>query len=114
MSVNISSKIERGAIAACQQRFLVLAAAAPHRADRMDNVPGLEPVPAGDLGAAGVAAAQCFALGQQVRPGRAMNRTVDATTTEQRAIGGIHDGVDVERRDVRYDDVEYVCGRFRR
>ena len=35
-----------------------------------------------------------------------MNRAVDTTTTEQRAIGGIHNGIDVERRNIRNDNLE--------
>ena len=83
VSLVCGRKIERGAIATRQQRFLVLAAAAPHRSDRMNDVSGLEPVAARDLGIAGIAAAERLAFGQQFRPGGAMNRTIDATTAEQ-------------------------------
>ncbi len=99
-------EVERGPITARQQRFLVLAASTPHGPDRMNDVPGLEPIATGDLGIAGIATTERFALGQQFRPGSAMNRTIDATTAEQRAIGGIHDGIDVERRNVCYDNLE--------
>ena len=35
-----------------------------------------------------------------------MNGAVDAATTEQRPVGGVDDGVDVERRDVGDADLE--------
>ena len=43
-------EIERAAVAARQQRFLIRSAAVPDRADRMDDVLRLQPVAAGDLG----------------------------------------------------------------
>ena len=97
---------ERGAIAGGEQRLLALAAAAPDRTDRMDDVPGLEAIAAGDLGGAGVAAAQGLAFGQQLRSGGAMDGAVDAAAAEQRGVGGVDDGVDVERRDVGDADLE--------
>ena len=59
---------ERGAIAGGEQRVLTLVAAAPDRADRVNDVPGLEAVAAGDLGGTGVAAAQRLAFGQELGP----------------------------------------------
>jgi hypothetical protein len=47
----------------------------------------------GDFGVAGVAAVQRVAFGEQFRPGRAMDCTIDATAAEQRAIRGVDDGV---------------------
>ena len=72
----------------------------------MDHVPGLEAITARDLGAAGVAAAERTAFGQQFRPSRAVNGAIDAAAAEQRAVGGIHDCIDIERGDVGDDDVE--------
>jgi hypothetical protein len=63
-------------------------------------------VAAGDLRVAGVASAQRAALSQQFRPGRPVDRAVDAAAAEQRAVGGVDDGVDLKRRDVGDDDVE--------
>ena len=39
-----------------------------------------------------------------------MDGAVDAAAAEQRRIGGIHDGVDREPRDVADDDVELKLG----
>ena len=97
---------QRGGVAGGEQAFLVARAAVPDRSDRMDHVPGLEPVSAGDLGRPGVAAAERPAFRQQLRPGRAMDRAVDPAAAEQRRVRRIHDGVDVERRDVGDADVE--------
>ena len=80
--------------------------AAPDRPDRVNDVPGLEPIAAGDLGGTGVAAAQGLAFGQELGSGGAMNGAVDAAAAEQRGVGGIDDGVDVERRDVGDADLE--------
>ncbi len=34
-----------------------------------------------------------------------MDGSVDAAPAEQRAVGGVHDGIDLEARDVAFDDV---------
>jgi hypothetical protein len=72
----------------------------------MDDVPGLEAIAAGDLGGTGVATAQGLAFGQQLRSGGTMDGAVDAAAAEQRGVGSVDDGVDVERRDVGDADLE--------
>src|SRR5215831_5078878 len=72
----------------------------------MDHMTGLQPVTPGDLGAAGVAAAERFAFRQQLWPRRAMNGAIHTTAAEQAAIGGIHNGVDIKRGDVGDNNVE--------
>src|SRR5262245_31508085 len=91
---------QRGAVAGGEEIVLALIAAAPHRADRVDHVARLEPVAAGDLRGAGVAAAERAALGQKLWPGGAMDGAVDAAAAEEGAVRGIDDGRDVERGDV--------------
>jgi hypothetical protein len=49
----------------------------------MNHMPRRQTVTPGDFGAAGLAAMQRAAFGQQLRPGRAMDRTIDAATAEQ-------------------------------
>src|SRR2546423_1784963 len=56
-------KRQRRAIARREQVVLAPLAAAPHRSDRMDHVPGRQTVAARDLGSAGCAAAERAALG---------------------------------------------------
>jgi hypothetical protein len=36
---------------------------------------------------------QRTAFGNEVRPGRPMDRTIDTTATEKRRVGGVDDGV---------------------
>ncbi len=67
---------------------------------------------AGDLGAAGRAAAERAAFVQQVGSGGAMDGAVDAAAAEQRAVGGVDDGVDVKRGDVGDVDVENGVADF--
>ena len=83
-SALVGGEIERAAITARQQRFFVGHAALPHRPDRVDDVPGLEPVTARNLGRAGLAAAERAAFRQQFRPGGAMNGAVDAAAAQKR------------------------------
>ncbi len=97
---------QRGGVAGGEQILLVAAAAVPDRPDRMDHVPGLEPVALRDLRRAGLAAAERPAFGQQLRPRGAMDRAVDAAAAEQRRVRRVHDGVDGKRRDVGDADVE--------
>ncbi len=66
----------------------------------MDHMPRLQTIAAGDLGLAGIAAAERLAFAQQFRPRRAMDGAVHAAAAEQRAVGGIDDGIDLERGDV--------------
>jgi hypothetical protein len=49
----------------------------------MNYMPCRQTITFGDFGAAGLAAMERAAFGQQLRPGRAMDRTIDAATAEQ-------------------------------
>src|SRR5262249_6179539 len=89
-----------------EQVVLALAAAAPHRADGVDDVLGFQAIAAGDLGGTGVAAAERAAFGEKLRSGGAMDGTVDAAAAEQCPVGGVDDGPDIERGDVRDADFE--------
>lgn len=93
-------QIERCAITGREQLVLSVLPAIPDRADGVDHMLGRQAIAAGDLGGAGIAAAQSPALGQQLRPGGAVNRAVDAAATEQASVGGVDDCVHVKRRDV--------------
>src|SRR5690606_26773100 len=85
---------------------LARGAAAPHRAHGVDDPAGGQVVAPGRLGVAGVAAAEGAALGQQAGPGGPVDGAVDAAAAEQRAVGGVHDRVDLEGRDVAGDDLD--------
>ena len=93
-------ELERRAVAGGEQIFFAAAAAAPDRADGVDDMPGRQPVAARDLGGAGRAAAEGLARRKQFRPGGAMDGTVYTAATQQRRVGGVDDGIDGERGDV--------------
>lgn len=59
------------------------AAIMPDRAHGMDYVLGRQPVSAGDLGIAGLAAAERAAFVKQFGPGRAVDGAVNATAPQQ-------------------------------
>jgi len=73
---------ERRPVAGRQQFRFTGTAAVPHRTDGMDDVLRRQPVARRDLGFAGVAAAECLALGAQLRPGRAMDRAIDPAAAQ--------------------------------
>jgi hypothetical protein len=100
----ILTKLERAPIARRQRFVLTPAAAMPNRSDGVDDVPGGKPVTLSDLGVAGGAAAEAAAFGQQLRPGGAMDCAIDAAAPEQRFIGGVDNGVNVQGGDVGDDD----------
>ena len=59
-----------------------------------------QPVALRDFGLTSAAAAQLAALGQQLRPGGAMYRTVHPAAAQQRGIGSINYRVHRQRGDV--------------
>src|SRR6185295_15133860 len=67
--------------------------AAPDRPDGVDHVPRRQPSRAGDLRIARLAATQVATLGEQLGPGGAVDRAVDAPAAEQRRVGGVDDRV---------------------
>jgi hypothetical protein len=99
-------EVERCRIAGGEQVVLVLAAAMPHRTDRVDDVLCREAIATGDLRRTRLAAAERAAFLQQFGTGRAMDRAIDAPAAKQRAVRGIYDGVERQRRDVGNEDVE--------
>ena len=99
---------QRAGVSVGQQPLLVGIAALPDRPDRVDDVPGLQPVAARDLGLAGLAAAERAAFGEQLRPGGAMDGAVHAPAAEQGRLGRVDDGVHVEAGDVGLQDLDPV------
>ena len=78
------AKFERAAITGSELLILAGAAAVPDRPDRMNHVPGRQPVALGNFGIAGGTATKRAAFGKQFGPGRAMDGAVDPTPAEQR------------------------------
>src|SRR5262245_27171884 len=64
-----------------------------------------------DFGLARLAAAEDGASFHELGAGRAVNGAVDAAPAEQCSVGGVDDGVDVERGDVALDDGDAVKHR---
>jgi hypothetical protein len=72
----------------------------------MDHMPRRQAISEGDLGVAGLAAMERAAFGEKLRPGGAMNRTIDAAAPQQRRVRGVDDGVNAQGRDVGDDDFQ--------
>jgi hypothetical protein len=100
------AKFDGAAIARRQRIIFALAAAVPDRPDGMNYMPRRQPITSGDFGVAGRAAMERAAFSEQFRPGRTMDRTIDAAAAEQRGVGGVDDGVNAKRRDIGDDDFQ--------
>jgi hypothetical protein len=87
-------------------RIFPTIAAIPNWPDGMDDMPCRQAISLRDLRVAGPAAAKLAAFGQQLRPGRIVDRTVDTATAKQRRVGGVDDGINAQCRDVGDDDFE--------
>jgi hypothetical protein len=109
----LSGKLERAAIAGCEQDRLAGAAAAPDRPNGMNDVTGLQVETGRDLGLARRAAAEPKAGRQQLRPGGAVDGALDAAAAGELRIGGVDDRIDIERRDVGDEDFETGRRDFR-
>src|SRR5690606_32107484 len=64
------------------------------------DVSGEKPVAAGDLRIARLAAAERPAFLEKFRAGCAVDGAVDPAAAQKRAVGRVHDGVDLKLRDV--------------
>jgi hypothetical protein len=100
------AELNGAAIARRQSLVLALTPAVPDRTDGMNHMSRRQPIGLGDFGVTGLAATEGATLGEKLRPGRAMDCTIDAATAEQRRVRGVDDGVNAERCDVGDDDFE--------
>ena len=57
---------------------------------------------------------ECAADGQQLRSRRPVNGAVDASTSKERLVGGVDDGVNVQARDVSLDQISVQLDRWGR
>src|SRR5262249_56087485 len=94
-----SRDLDRAPVARGEQLGLAAGAVAPDRTDRVDDEPRRQPIPPGELGVAGLAAAKQAALVEQLRPGGAVDGAVDPATPAQRRGRRVDDGADRERPD---------------
>jgi hypothetical protein len=99
---------QRVAITGGEQPVLAALAAAPDRANSVDDVARGQPEARRDLRLAGVATGEDLAGSAKPRAGRPMNRAVNAAAAEQSLVCGIDDGVDVKLGDVAFDDLDAV------
>ena len=104
--VVVAAQFDRTAVARSELRILVARTTIPDGADSMDYMPRGKRISPGDFGVAGLAAIQRAAFGQQLGSGRAMDRTVDAATAEQRGVRSVDDGVNAQGGDIGDDDFE--------
>ena len=100
------AKFHRAAIAGGEQIVLAEGAAVPHRPNRVDHMPGLEPIALGDLGVTRLATVEHSAFGHEVRPRSTVDRAIDAAPAEQRRIRGVDDGVNAQRGDIANNDFQ--------
>ena len=80
---------------------------APARAGRVDDVARRQAIAAGDLRLASTAAVKTAALIEQAGPGGHVDGAVYPAATEQRAVGGVDDGVSVRSGDVAQHDEKH-------
>jgi len=93
-------------IARRKRLIFAVAASVPDGSDGMDHMPRRQTIGLGDLGVTGFATIQHAAFDGELRPGRAMNRAVDAAATQQRRIRCVDDDINAQCRNVGDDDVE--------
>ncbi len=97
---------ERMAIAAGEKCIFVLRSALPDRPNGVKDKLCGEPEAWSSFYQAGGTAVQFAAGFEQFRTGRAMDGSVNTAPAEERAVGGIHDGIHFQGRDVSEDGFE--------
>ena len=80
-----------------------MVAAAPHGSHCMNHISSREAIASRQFRIAGLAAVKSTALFSQSRSRRPMDGAADSFAREQRFVGGIHDGVNVECGDISLD-----------
>jgi hypothetical protein len=76
------AQLDRTAIARGQRLVLTFAATMPDRSYGVNDMPRRQTITLGDFSAAGRAAMERAAFGEQLRPGRTMDRAIDATAAK--------------------------------
>ena len=98
---------ERRPVTGGEQLALSVRAAAPARADRVDDVPARQRIPLRELRVPGLAAAERFALSQQLRTGGTVDAAVyPAAAVRERGVCGVDDGIDLHMCNVVSDDLQ--------
>ena len=81
-------------------------AAAPDRADGVDDVPAGQPIGPRELCLPGPAAAEPAALRQQLRACGTVNAAIHPSAAQQRFIGGVDNGVHLHPGNIVSDDLQ--------
>ena len=84
----------------------------PNRANCVNDKTRRQPKSASNFRFTGLATAERPAFCEQLRPGRAMNRTINSSATEERHIRRVHDRIHFELRDVAPDNIDLVVWIF--
>ena len=105
-AVQFQGSGQGGAVAGGKQVRLPPSPPVPHGAHRMDDVFGWKAVALRRLGLAGGTAVEGAALGQQFRAGRPVDGPVHPAAPQQGCVGGVDDGVNLQRGDVSGDKVQ--------
>ena len=102
------SQREAVAITGSQQVRFAVIAAIPDRADRMNDEFRRQLVATRDFRFTGAATIERAAFFQQLRAGGAVYCAVNTAATEERGVGGVDDGIDLQRDDVGFDRQQFV------
>ena len=102
----LQSELQRSPIAGGEQLSLTASATPPNGSNSVNDMTRRKLIAAGYPGIANLTAAQSPAFRKQLRAGSGVNRPVHAAATEQRGVGGVHNRIDIECRDVRPDRCE--------
>ena len=94
----------------CQNLRFVALPACPDGADCVNHKTSRQSVAPRQFRFAGLATAERPTFCAQFRPGSAMNCAINSPAAEKRGVRRVHDGVDIELRDVAADDVD-LSGR---
>jgi hypothetical protein len=96
----LGSQPKRGLVTGGQQFGFTPMPIFPNRSDRMDDPARCEPIRASDAGLAGRTSTESAAFLEKLWSSGMVDRPVHSATTKQRGIRGIHNRIDVKRRDV--------------
>src|SRR5438876_57100 len=80
--------------------------AALDRPDRVNDKARRQTIAASNFRFPGLTTAQRSTFREQFGAGRAMNRAINSAAAKKRRICGIHDGIDLELRDIPADDFD--------
>src|SRR3954451_17182623 len=97
---------QRVTITLRQRLDLARTAAAPDRANRVDDITRGKIVAAGDARLPRRASAECTTFGQQTWPCGSMDCPIHTAAPQERRIGGVDNGINGQCRDVAFDDLQ--------